>query len=71
MKGKMKLLGKLPRMITIPGMTKEQYRAIQLKGHVPDLKPETLEYLIKQGFVEITEIEIEKGAVKDATNSTD
>lgn len=49
-----KSVKKLPRMATIPGITIEAYRALQV-GEAVDVDTETGEYLIRLGYAELGE----------------
>lgn len=54
-----KVLKRMPRMVTIPGISIEAYRALQ-KGEAIDVSEETADHLIKSNFAEPVQIKREK-----------
>lgn len=50
-----KTIKKLPRLITIPGLKKKEYRALQ-SGKEVEVPGDTGQYLVGNGFAEIVEV---------------
>ena len=53
---KIKAIKNLPRWITIPGLTKKGYRALQ-EGKTIEAGNDAVDYLVTKGFAEIIEAE--------------
>ena len=60
---KIKMTNKLPRLITIPELDKDDYRKLQ-SGEVVEVGESIAYYLLDRGFVEIVDVEDTKTVEK-------